>query len=60
MSGNLCTYSKRVGRGLKCTLDENQGCKFVRYCTRDSFWWNSNNFTNCKKRKQEMQKEKNK
>lgn len=59
MSGNLCPYSNRVGRELKCTLGESQVCKYVRYCTIDSKWWNSNNFTSCERRKQEMSKNKN-
>ena len=53
----LCEYSKRgFEMILQCTLDNNQGCKFVRYCTQDSTWWNSNNFISCERRRQEMSK----
>ena len=53
----LCEYSKRgIGKALQCTLDNNQGCKFVRYCSQDSMWWNSNNFISCERREQEMSK----
>lgn len=56
MSKLLCEYGERTKtRGIKCTLEENQGCKYIRYCTQDSYWWCSEKYYNCARRKSEME-----
>ena len=57
MAKYICEFGERnQDRNITCTLNKNQGCKYVRYCTQDSFWWCSDEYFKCERRKSEMGK----
>ena len=57
MSKYICEFGERnQDRNITCTLNKSQGCKYVRYCTQDSFWWCSDEYFKCERRKSEMGK----
>ena len=57
MAKYICEFGERnQDRNITCTLNKNQGCKYVRYCTQDSFWWCSDEYFKCERRMSEMGK----
>ena len=57
MSKYMCEFGIRNEfDSIICTLNENQGCRYIRYCTQDSRYWCSDEYFKCERRKSEMGK----
>jgi hypothetical protein len=58
LNKSYCEFANPQPGGIWCKADNNQPCAFVRYCGQESKWYHSNLYASCKKRVENLNKEK--